>query len=145
MAMTLPPGSEMMLAQLALTNPGALATMAAARGMQPPTQTGISPQAMAMPPGLSSPIGSGAAPVPQMPAAGGISDAQRAALMAASLGQGAGALAAPTAAAGGGGGGSAPGPFIPGALASQMPDILKLLQGAGPATPPPLGALIMGR
>lgn len=52
----------------------------------------------------------------------------------------------PSAASGGGGLPQAPGPFIPGALASQMPDILKLLMGsAAPTVPPSLGSMILGR
>lgn len=137
-AMGFPPGMDQLVAQMALTNPSALAAMAAAKGIMPPPvpsptagvrdqATGAFNMAQTQPTGVPSPA------------------AATAAMVAPAAQTGIGALAAPSTE---GGAGRSPWPPQPpqpgGALATQMPQILQLLMGGAPPPAPSLGSLIMG-
>lgn len=171
-AMMPPPGMAQLLAQLAITNPQALAAIMAAKGAVPPQIAQATPQTpMTGNPGQAPTSVTPAAPPatnpgppasigPQLPAAAGPTASPPAAVppspnggqdMASQMMPGVSAglgLMAPSAAGGGGGGVRYPpqAPQPPGALSSQLPDILKLLMaGAAPTPTPSLGNLILGR
>lgn len=138
-----------MLASMALTNPDKLAMMAAAKGIQPPEggalpmapgpSSGMSPTQMINP--SAAPMAEGgqtSVAVPQPEVAAPPVDPMAAI-------SGLGALAPPSAGGGGGSGGNPPAPFIPGALASQMPQIMAMLMAGGGGQIPGIGAQILGR
>lgn len=138
--MAIPMGMDQLMAHLALTNPQAVAAMAASRGMMPPPvqspTVGVRDQA------------TGGFNMAQMQPTGVPSPTDAALSLAPGAINAAAGLAAPTG-AGGGFGGRQPWPPQPpqpgGQAAPQMADILKLLMTQSVPTPGGLGAQILGK